>query len=461
MSALKPSLHRRVVQHLLVPLVATWALGAAIAVAVGAHFAAEAFDRSLLDDAYALSLHVRSNREVLSLSMTKEEMDTLLFDQNESMYFAVLRADGSLLAGHPALGGSPIVDAGEHQFWDLSVGNRNVRAVSVRPPTSSPYVVVMGSTTASRTRLLQRLVAFSVLPQALLLGLLAWWLRRRLGADLRPLGALELAIDRRNATDLAPLADGIKQDATTREIESIARAVDSLFARLKQSVQGQREFAGTVAHELRTPLAGIRAQAAFALADPEPAVWREQLEGIALAEHRASRLVDQLLALARAGESQEGLAFEPVDLAAAAREVLLRMMPRARAAGVDLGGEGLDDAVTVRADRALVEGILNNLVDNALRYGTGSAEPRITVEVSKTASGTEVSVSDNGEGLPDTGLRSLTERWVQGEQGRRAGDGAGLGLAIVSRYAELLGARLDLRRSTEGGLRIALVFPAG
>jgi two-component system sensor histidine kinase TctE len=247
---------------------------------------------------------------------------------------------------------------------------------------------------------------------------------------------------------------------STRDVERIALAIDSMFGRLQEGLQAQREFAGNVAHELRTPLAGIRAQAAFALSQGDSAVWREQLEGIAQAEQRASRLVDQLLALARAGEGQVGAANDPIPLDAITREVLLRFIPRVRNTGVDLGGEGLDTPVTVRGDRALVEGILNNLIDNALRYGTGRPDPHITVAIQQQPDGVELSVTDNGGGLPTQDVELLTRRWVQGDKGKRVGEGAGLGLAIVARYAELLGARFTIANAPGGGARASLLLRA-
>ncbi|HEY8051171.1 MAG TPA: HAMP domain-containing sensor histidine kinase, partial [Ramlibacter sp.] len=319
---------------------------------------------------------------------------------------------------------------------------------------------VFGQTARSRSRLLEDLLEYSALPQAALLALLAWWLRRRMERDLQPLGELEAEIERRRAADLAPLPDRVKAGASTRDVERIAQAIDSMLARLAESVQAQREFAGNVAHELRTPLAGIRARASFALAQQDPAVWRAQLEGIAQSEQRGSRLVDQLLALARAGEGEAGVAHERIELDAIAREVLLRYMPRARSAGVDLGGEGLDETVTVLGDRALVEGILNNLVDNALRYGAAAAAPHITVAIARVPGAVEVSVCDNGAGWPSQDIGQLTRRWVQGDAGKRVGEGAGLGLAIVARYAELLAAQFSISNAPEGGARATLRFPA-
>jgi two-component system, OmpR family, sensor histidine kinase TctE len=457
----KPSLRRRLVQHVLVPLVATWAAGIAMMFGVSEHFVAQAFDRALLDDAYDLASHVHRQDDQLTIALSEQEMETLLFDQSERQYFALMRPDGTLVAGRAGLPAAPQVDEGDHEFADVVFEGLHMRTVTVRAGGPHSFTVVMAQTTYSRATLLERLLAYSALPQAVLLALLAWWLRSRIQNELEPLTVLQDTIERRHATDLAPLPDAVRAGVGTREVEHISRAIDSLLARLQQSLRAQREFAGTVAHELRTPLAGIRAQAAFALAQDEPRMWREQLQGIAQAEQRASRLVNQLLAIARADEGKAGLTMETIELGALAREVLLRWIPRAHAAGVDLGGEGLDEPALGRGDRALIEGILNNLIDNALRHGRNRDEPRITVAVASLANGVELSVTDNGPGLSTTEIEPLKQRWVQGEPGQSVGEGVGLGLAIVTRYAELLGARLTLANTEEGGLRAGIELPRG
>jgi len=456
----KPSLRRRLSQHVLVPLVLTWALGTTVVLAIAEHFAAQAFDRALLDDTYALASHVIATGNALTLAITREEMNTLLFDQSETMYFSVQRPDGTLVAGHKGLGGASLSTPGDYEFGDAVYENRQVRTVTLLTEGPRSLRIVMAQTTRSRTRLLERLLAYSALPQAVLLIFLALWLSRRVQDDLEPLSKLEKAIERRHAADLTPLPEEIKAGVSTRDVERIALAIDSMLGRLQEGLQAQREFAGNVAHELRTPLAGIRAQAAFALAQQDARVWREQLEGIAQVEQRASRLVDQLLALARAGEGQTGAANDPIPLDAITREVLLRFIPRVRNTGVDLGGEGLDTPVTVRGDRALVEGILNNLIDNALRYGIGKGNPHITVAITRRPDGVELSVTDNGEGLPTEDIEQLTRRWVQGDKGKRVGEGAGLGLAIVAKYADLLGAKFLMANAPGGGARASVLLRA-
>ena len=456
----KPSLRSRLARHVVLPLVLMWALGTAVALSVANYFAGQAFDRSLLDDAYAVAANTRSGPDGPELDLSPLEMGALLFDQSESVYFAVLRPGGELVAGHAGLRPPTLAEGVAFGFTDLSFQGRELRVVSLRRGDPTEFTVVMGQTSTSRSRLLRRMLAFAVIPQVLLLLLLAWWLLRVIQRDLRPLLALQRAVDRRDARDLTPVPPSVTTFASTRDVERLGLAVNSMLARLQESLRAQREFAGNVAHELRTPLAGIRAQTDYALAHADPQVWRAQLLGIARAEARASHMVEQLLALALADEAHAGLQLETVALNALARSVLLRFLSKADAAGVDLGGEGLDEPVLVQADAALLEGILGNLLDNALRYGHAAA-PQITVTVARLVHGAELSVTDNGPGLSALDAEQLRHRWTLGHAGQRLGEGAGLGLAIVSRYAELLGARFSLE-SVDGapGLRARVVFAA-
>jgi len=205
-----------------------------------------------------------------------------------------------------------------------------------------------------------------------------------------------------------------------------------------------------VAHELRTPLAGIRALAEYGLAQHDTNVWREQLERVSERQARASHLIDQLLALALAEEARTELKRVPVRLDVLAEQTVLRHLARADARGVDLGARGLDDGVVVQANEALVEGILDNLIDNALRYGGRT----ITVELA----GHTLSVIDDGPGIPLEAQRDLMQRWAQGPAGEKLGQGSGLGLSIVARYAELLGAELRLEAAEPTGLRVSVAF---
>lgn len=457
-----PSLRSRLLRHVLLPLGLTWLAGAVVSISVASHFTQAAYDRSLLDDAYSVANNVRANDAGLELMLSTREVRAVLFDQVENIYFAVRRPDGSLLAGHAGLhmpdeDASP--DAPPFRFANISYEGKPLRAVRLQRNDPLAFEVVMAQTTQSRSALLRSLLLYSVIPEVLLLVVLAAWLSRAIRRDLQPLTRLQQAMEQRDAQDLTPLP----VVANTRDVHRLAAALNGLLVRVARGVQAQREFAGNVAHELRTPLAGIRALAEYGLAQKEPEAWRAQLQRIVGSEARASHLVDQLLALALADEARTQMQAVPVALDALVRDTVLRVLPRADAAGVDLGAQGLDEPVTVLAQATLLEGILNNLMDNALRYGLppGEQARSITVELRREPEGVQLWVIDNGPGIAPLERERILQRWVRGEDREWMGAGAGLGMAIVSRYAQLLGARFELGSGPAGvGLKAGIVLPA-
>jgi two-component system sensor histidine kinase TctE len=210
-------------------------------------------------------------------------------------------------------------------------------------------------------------------------------------------------------------------------------------------------------------LSGIRALAEYGLAQSDPQVWREQLRSIAQSQARASHLIDQLLALALAQEAQQVLQPQSLALDEVVRDSLMRHLHRADALSVDLGvdfAQGLDTPVWVLAQRALLEGALDNLIDNALRYGVPAdgGLRHVTVALTQPEAGAVcLSVIDNGPGVSDAQREQLLQRWAQGSAGEALKQGSGLGLAIVAEYARILGAQLSMGRPASGpGLQVSL-----
>jgi two-component system, OmpR family, sensor histidine kinase TctE len=467
-----PSLRARVVSHVLLPLALTWLLGTAVTVGVAYYFAQTAFDRALLDDAYALASRVKLQPQAkvpettpaLILELSNSEMSTVLFDRSEAIFFAVLRPDGSVLAGHPGLRAPKPVGKAQSRFSEISYQGKNLRSVVVVLSQPAPFEVVVAQTLGSRNDLLRSVLMYSVIPQVLLLFLLALWLRRVIGQELRPLAQLQQSINQRDARDLTPVPVSL----SSSNIEQLGHATNALLARVSHSMQAQREFSGNVAHELRTPLAGIRALAEYGLAQQAPAVWREQLQRITVSEARASRLVEQLLALALSEEAQTEVCADVVALDAIVQETVLRYLPRADAARVDLGVQGLEQRmpapVMVVGNAALIEGILGNLIDNALRYGQApdGRPSTVTVALSVSAQAVTLSVLDNGPGLTPAQSQHLMQRGVRGQASQQIGQGAGLGLAIVAKFAQVMDARFELGAVAEGqGLRASVSFRPG
>lgn len=466
-----PSLRARLVSHVLLPLALTWLLGTAVTVGVAYYFAQTAFDRALLDDAYALASRVKLQPQSklpdappkLVLELSDNEMSAVLFDRSEAIFFVVLHPDGAVLAGHPGLRAPPPQGKAQSRFSEITYQGKNLRSVAVALRQPAPFLVVVAQTLGSRNDLLRSVLLYSVIPQVLLLLLLAVWLRRVIGHELWPLAQLQQSINQRDALDLTP----VSVSASSSDMEQLGRATNALLARVNHSMQAQREFSGNVAHELRTPLAGIRALAEYGLSQHTPAVWREQLQRITVSEARASRLVEQLLALALSEEAQAEVKTDVVALDVIVQETVLRYLPRADAAGVDLGVQGLEQALgqdfRVQGNAALIEGILGNLLDNALRYGRApeGGISTVTVELVLSETSVTLAVVDNGPGLTPALSQRLMQRGVRGQASQQLGQGAGLGLAIVTKFAQVMGAHFELGSVPgEPGLRASVSFQA-
>jgi two-component system sensor histidine kinase TctE len=459
-----PLLRNRLMRHVLLPLALTWLLGTGIAMGIASYFTQQAFDRALADDAYLVASHVKQLPQgPLEFRLNANELTAVLFDQSEMIYFAVLREDGSLLAGHPGLVAAPVAPAKGAVFTEQVFQNRHLRSVTLHIEQPQRFTVVLAQTTTSQERMMQKLITFSIVPQLVLLVLLAMALGRAIQKDVEPLSSLEQLLSQRDASDLTP----VQVSGRTRDIHRLGDAINDLLARIGQSIRAQREFSGNVAHELRTPLAGIRAQAEYGLSHKDPAVWREQLVGIAQSQERASHLIDQLLALALADEAQQSFRLEPVNLSEMVQETVLRFLPRADAMHVDLGAQGVDLPIQVTGHRALIEGILNNLLDNGLRYGRAqdgqASHLTVALEVLSPPEGgprqVRLTVTDNGPGITHEQQQHLMRRWSRGSAGDALREGAGLGLAIVADYARLLKATLWLGTPLSGrGLQVAVLF---
>ena len=451
----RPSLRTRLLWRVLPPLALTWIFGSLGMLAIAYTFAQKALDRSLLDDAYSLAANVSSADGAPVLNLSEREIGAVLFDQSEKVFFSLLRPDGTFVAGHGGLReGLPPRDA-PWEFADRHTRGLDLRTVTLRREYPTEFMVVVAQTVSSRNQLLQQLVMQSLVPQVVLLVLLGIWLRRSVALELEPLTQLQREVDGRAGSDLAP----VKSAAPSREVQRLADAINRLLGRVRAGVQAQREFTGNVAHELRTPLAGIRSLAEHALAQTDPQQWRAQLQRVLQSEQRASHLIDQLLALALADETRDTLVLEPLALDRLVRDFVLRHMAQADSLGIDLGASGLDEPTWAWGQAALIEGVLGNLLDNAMRYGRPSPNDGIAqITVALRVQGDEVvlSVSDNGPGLAAEQHERLLTRGSQGQDGEALGLGAGLGLSIVQRYADLLESRLTLQ--SRQGLCVSLAL---
>ncbi len=459
MSSGLPSLQARLVSRVIFPLAVMWFAGTLVITGVSRYFTQKAFDRALLDDAYAVASHVRlgSDNE-LSLGLSSNETETLLFDRDEVLFLAVFHADGRLIAGHSKLYVPTSEPIHPPVFTELILQGQQLRAVVIARAGPMPFKVVIAQTTKSQDQLFRALLLYSIGPQLMLLLALALWLKRAITEDVRPLSALAASLNDRDEHDLEPIPD----KSRTLEIRRLGHAVNALLLRISRTVQSQREFAGNVAHELRTPLAGIRALAEYGLTQDKPTIWRQQLLAVLEREQYASHTIDQLLALALIVEAREVFQLQTMRLDQSVRDALLRHLRRADAMGVDLGVRGADRPVEVLGQTSLVDGILDNLIDNSLRYGKRAAvgTSTITIAIECDADGRVVlMVVDNGQGINRADWDRVIERWSKGPIASSLRIGTGLGLYLVAEYCRILRADLTLDPSApDQGTTIRITF---
>ena len=329
-----------------------------------------------------------------------------------------------------------------------------VAQVRVDQPTGNPIVVEVGQPVHHRFQIAAEFLVAIMMP--LLLLLLAGWVIvwRVVNQQLNPLTDLADSLNRQTHTSLEP----VDETYVPVEIRPLTGALNALLDRLKTALDGQRKFIADAAHQLRTPLAGLRLQAERALADPRPDSVREALVHVERLSAGAGRAAGQLLALARTQSNVDDDAPPvSVDLARLARDHVAECVPRALAANVDLGYAGPREDAMIAGDAVMLREALVNLVDNALNHvGAGGS---VTVEVTRELRTVSVSVEDDGPGVGEEWWPRLGERFFRAPGAAR--EGSGLGLAIVRRIAERHHAALAFARGhDQRGLRVTLRFSA-
>jgi two-component system, OmpR family, sensor histidine kinase TctE len=381
-------------------------------------------------------------------------LEMLASAAEDQVFYRVDAPVGQFLTGYQALALVPVGEDGigfaDGQFGEVPIRSATLlRRVSTGSASVS-FSVTVAESTLARSELARTILIRSALRilALMLCTILLVWVAVTLA--FRPLDRLGAAIAERTPDDLRPIAAEVPLEAAP-----LAGAVNSFMGRLEDAVAALRHFTGNASHQLRTPLATLRTQLALARRAGDPAQGAEAMDKADQALVRAERVLAQLLALARVDAAATGLALGPVDLAALARELAAEALPRADAAGIDLGYEGPDRA-EVLAEPVLAAELLRNLLDNALAYaGRGAV---VTVRIRDA--GLVLEVEDNGPGLPPDRLAALQSGLSPERMAPQAG-GSGLGQAIVAEIATLFGASCRFDTGAEGrGLRVSCRFRA-
>ncbi|HEV7393087.1 MAG TPA: sensor histidine kinase N-terminal domain-containing protein, partial [Burkholderiales bacterium] len=453
------TLRRQVLAWLCWPLLVLWSVSSIIDYDIANRFVNLAYDRALLEAALDIGRQVKVMQDRIYVDLPEVAVQMLQSRESGRLYYVVTGPRNEYITGEPDLPPPPDPFSGRVNYYDETYHSRPVRIVTLQLPVETGksegmVMVQVAENRAARDEFARQILFRMVLPQALLILVTALTLWYAVGRGLAPLGALRREIENRSHRDLSALPE----QQAPQEVRPLIRAMNQLLERLSLTLAAQQRFIADAAHQLRTPIAGLKTQTELALRQTPPGEAHSTLRQLRSAAEQTTRLVNQLLSLARAEPPVGRVQItDVIDLRQLIRDVTSEWVPRAIERNVDLGFDAESQVAAVQGDPFLLREMLNNLLDNAVRYTQPGGQ--VTVRVGRVKNGAMLSIEDNGPGIPDSERLRVFERFYR-VLGTGA-EGCGLGLAIVSEIAQSHGAQVTLTPGTGGvGTIATIVFPA-
>jgi two-component system, OmpR family, sensor histidine kinase TctE len=443
-----------------------WPLSLALTWFVAQGIASKPFDRALEYNLQALTRFVVIQDEQVQFRINDQARDLLRADDIDLIYHQVVSPRGEVISGDPDL---PLPRDNETPVpGRVLLRTDTVRGDEVRvaylwlaQSDNNRRLVLMqiAETMGKRSTLATEIIKGVMVPQFVILPLAVLLVWLALVRGIRPLNELEQRIRARKPDDLSP----IEESFIPQEVAPLVSSINDLLNRLKTSLSTQKRFLADAAHQLKTPLAGLRMQADLAQRESDPKEIRNSLQHIARSSVRATHTVNQLLALARAETTGRNLPITDIDLAQLVTEVVQDSVPRALEHGVDLGYEGPSQIPRehhIEGNTTLLQEMVRNLVDNAINYSGRQGVVTVRVFLDPYSGVQILQVEDNGPGIPEN-ERELVLQPFYRALGTNV-DGSGLGLAIVHEIAQQHGADIAMDTAhperSQPGLKVSLRF---
>ena len=456
------TLRRQLIAWLAGPLLILWSVSTVIDYDIAKRFVNLAYDRALLDAALDVGRQVKVINDRLYVDLPEAALQILQTRDSGQLFYLVTGPDQEFVSGEPDLPRppeeAPEATADRVQYYDDEYNGLVIRAVALRVPVQpgsgrGAVLIQVAERVTARDEFARQIILRMVLPQAILIllaGLAVWY---GVGRGLAPLSTLRREIESRSHRDLSALSD----EQAPQEVRPLINAMNDLLARLGTAISAQQRFIADAAHQLRTPLAGLKTQTELALRQSQLGQVDETLRQLRTAAEHSARLVNQLLSLARAEPGAKlGQAVERLDLALLARDATTEWVPRALARHIDLGYDSEEGSAWIEGDAFLVRDMLGNLLDNAIRYTQQGGQ--VTVRVAAGTNAVVLSVEDNGPGIPEQERERVFERFYRVLD--TGTEGCGLGLAIVREIALSHRAEVTLAVGAGGrGTLARVAFP--
>ncbi|MFL6633744.1 MAG: sensor histidine kinase N-terminal domain-containing protein [Massilia sp.] len=472
--SIQHSLFGEILDWMLAPLLLLWPMSIAITYLVAKSIANQPFDHALEDNVTVLAQQVKEVDGNVIARLPGTARDILRADDVDSVYFQISGPRGEIVDGDrdlPLPNPDDAERSGRVHFRTESLHGTPVRIayawVNLQPlldATQEPRLalVQVAETLEKRAQLANEIIKGVILPQFIILPVILALVWFALSRGLSPLAQLQERIRARPPDDLSP----IDSRQVPEEISPLVGSLNDMLARLTHTIDAQKRFIADAAHQMKTPLAGMRMQSELALRQVDPNEIHRSLEQLATSSESATRLVNQLLALARAeNQPHAGQTLEPLDLAALARDVVQDWVQASFAHEIDLGYEVIGDPPEIDGSAMMLRELLSNLIDNALRYTPPGGSVTVRVRGTNIGNGNQalLEVEDTGPGIASSERHRVFERFYR-ILGSSA-SGSGLGLAIVREIAQQHGADIEIfnnprstRKKFPGSL-FRLTFP--
>jgi two-component system, OmpR family, sensor histidine kinase TctE len=421
-----------------------------------------AYDRSLLGAVKSIDSSISTASGGLGVELPYRMLEFFELTAQGQVFYRVATEDGLVEIGSADLPAPPMpLQTGQPQFHEGAYVGHAVRVGSyareLNPPLAGQagpqrVVIQVAETLESRTAFRRGLVLQSLARDVLLMVAASALLALAIAWAMRPLDRLRQEVDARDPQDLTPGDD----TAAPAEVRPLVQAINHHIARNREQTEARRRFIDDASHQLRTPLTTLATQVAYAQREADPAAQRQVLDKIRAQLDETIRQTNQMLSLARADSAPPQR--QPFDAVALAEALVRQWWGPARDQGVDLGLHAPDHALPLSGEPDLLREALANLLHNAIRHG--GAGGHVTLTVRGGAEGeVQMTVMDNGPGLPPDELARAGERFFRGGGGTLPG--SGLGLAIVRTVAQRHGGQMQVAAGPEGqGLAVTLTLPA-